>query len=730
MLAPRLFSLPLLGLVCLASPPVATGDTAAHWRFEASDPAASTGPVLKAIDTAPALVPLSTQGPGRSFPSVLAHPAVPNHGAALLNGRGHFEAAHPPELPLDGTFTIEALVHRTRTHQESSYIVSRWGFTGREARSWGVGTAGGRGLPGVQARELFMNLSPDGRETVTVGSGLILEDGEDYYISVTFQAGAESGFIRFEVCNLSAAGSLQSTQRHHAIARLAAVDEPLRIGAFDNARSRWPGLLDEIRVSVGEIGDSRRLISGLPSAPTLSLAPVIAPSDLAILESIPWPFIGTIRPRPASEIAGSSWSIGGETLDREFTLYRHWRDHLGPLGAKHLRLQAGWARTEREKGVYDWAWLDEPVRDALAQGVAPWINVSYGNPIYPQGGGTGLHATAPASPEALAAWDRWLAAMVTRYRDEVTTWEIWNEPVGQISAEAYAELYLRSAKIIRGIQPDARLIAIAFAGIQLPYAETLLRVARDRDQLPLIDEISYHAYVYVPESHYPQVEALRSLIRRHDPRIIVRQGENGAPSVGGGFGAITGRPWTENSQAKWNLRRMLGDHGRDIPNSLFSIADMHYPNRINNKGLLLSTRPDRTVERPKLAYHAAQNVYSILDDSFALEPSASHRTDHPEPNRLQVFAYRHRRSGLGLATVWLGGREIAESNTLTPVSLTLENLSFVQPVWVDLRTGSVHAIPSSAWTASPGGQGVTFLDLPIYDSPILIASRADLPLAP
>ncbi len=55
----------------------------------------------------------------------------------------------------------------------------------------------------------------------------------------------------------------------------------------------------------------------------------------------------------------SSWSIGGETLDRDFAVYNNYKKYLGPLGAKAIRLQAGWAKCEKTQGVYDWAWLDE-----------------------------------------------------------------------------------------------------------------------------------------------------------------------------------------------------------------------------------------------------------------------------------------------------------------------------------------------------------------------------------
>lgn len=80
------------------------------------------------------------------------------------------------------------------------------------------------------------------------------------------------------------------------------------------------------------------------------------------------------------------------------------------------------------KGVYDFEWLDKIIDDALSQDVQPWLQVSYGNPIYPGGGEAALAGGIPTSEEALEAWDQWVEAMVNRYKEKVKEWEIWNEP--------------------------------------------------------------------------------------------------------------------------------------------------------------------------------------------------------------------------------------------------------------------------------------------------------------
>jgi len=67
------------------------------------------------------------------------------------------------------------------------------------------------------------------------------------------------------------------------------------------------------------------------------------------------------------------------------TVYDNWKAYLGPLGVKKARIQGGWAKTEKVKGTFDYAWLDHVIFDMAAQGIAPWMCLCHGNRIY--GGG-------------------------------------------------------------------------------------------------------------------------------------------------------------------------------------------------------------------------------------------------------------------------------------------------------------------------------------------------------
>jgi hypothetical protein len=86
-----------------------------------------------------------------------------------------------------------------------------------------------------------------------------------------------------------------------------------------------------------------------------------------------WKEIGKLKTRDAKDIKSSSWSIGGETLDRDYTDYQSYKKYLGPLGAKRIRLQGGWSKCEKKKGEYNFAWLDSIIPDAASRGVYPWV---------------------------------------------------------------------------------------------------------------------------------------------------------------------------------------------------------------------------------------------------------------------------------------------------------------------------------------------------------------------
>ena len=448
--------------------------------------------------------------------------------------------------------------------------------------------------------------------------------------------------------------------------------------------------------------------------------------------SVEFKRIGTLKPRSTKDIASSRIAVGCETLDRDYTDFNAYKDYLAPLGAKKIRLQAGWAKCEKVKGIYDWKWLDEVIDFAVANKIEPWLETSYGNPIYEGGGGTGLLNSLMTSPEGYAAYDRWVEALATRYKGRVKEWEIWNEPdhPGQkIAPETTAELNLRTAAIIKRIQPDAKIAGLAFAShTNTDYLDHFLKVISDRGKLDQFQWISYHSYAFRPEDSYKGVMSLKQVVDRYSKTLLLRQGENGAPSGYIPSFALDKYYWTEYAQAKYDTRRLLGDLGHDIETSVFSIIDIYYDwgkdAVLNMKGLIQSDNTKAAI-RPKVAYYAVQNVTSVFDDRLELIPNFNATTTAKES--ISLYGYQQKAGKKQVVTVWLDSKTPSNLFKTTPIDITISTGNFDSPVWVDMLTGHIYEIPKKQWRKTGNrnaGPTYTFSGIPVYDSPVLIADKS------
>lgn len=167
--------------------------------------------------------------------------------------------------------------------------------------------------------------------------------------------------------------------------------------------------------------------------------------------------------------------------------------------------------------------------------------------------------------------------------------------------------------------------------------------------------------------------------------------------------------------------------------NLFTISDMHYTQasnqidvdgviRMNHKGLL-ATNPDQTIAYAKPAYFAAQSVFAIFDDT--LVRISDYKSTNTALRGLAVSAYQKKGGGQVVA-LWFNDAPPAEANGITRASVTFATGKFTEPVLVDLRTSTVYTITKDRWTQD--AKGATFRDLPLYDSPVLIAEKSALPL--
>ena len=449
--------------------------------------------------------------------------------------------------------------------------------------------------------------------------------------------------------------------------------------------------------------------------------------------------IGKVKPRYSHEITSSNFSIGGETMDRDFTDFNSWKSYLGQTGAKKVRLQAGWAKCEPEKGVYNFAWLDDIIDECIYQDVEPWLQLSYGNPIYEGGGDIHLSGGFPTSEAALNAWDQWASQLAKRYGGKVKVWEIWNESDQNKAntAEAYSQIFIRSSEIIRSEITDATIYALSLAGInRTGYVNEFLNYLKSRDKLHLVDAITLHGYTKRPEDNYEQYHQILKIIQQYSDQIYIVQGELGCPSENQEFYALRHHPWTETSQAKWLLRRLLGDLGHDIPSLYFTIIDINYIRRYKNengvitpleepiittntKGLLKANE-DNSVAHKKQSFYTYQVLTSIFDHRLERIPNYPYIMDHNAS--ISLYGFRAKNYDYQAVAIWLDGEIPNDFTDKKQVNLEFPQAHFQEPVFVDMRTGEVFALSTSTYQRR--GTNYRFQNIPIYDSPILLIDRS------
>ncbi len=450
--------------------------------------------------------------------------------------------------------------------------------------------------------------------------------------------------------------------------------------------------------------------------------------------------IGTIKPRGAREVGRSNLTIGCEMLDRDYGDFEQFKAYIEPLGIKRIRLQAGWAKTEKVKGVYDFAWLDRQVDYLCEQGMDVLMETSYGNPIYPGGGGAALSDGLPHGEVGLAAWDAWVNALASHYKDRVMDWSTWNEPSNckGNTPEAVAENNIRTAEIIKRHIPDARIAGLVISWPNVRFAEPYMKVLAENGKTGLFEWMIYHNYSTNPDTIFPAVDKFTKMIHQYAPSMKVWQGEAGATSNPHYSTAISSAPWnSELTQCKWNARRMIGDLGHDIESLVFTFYDPAYdqPERYTKfvDPIWIRTREDRFMKRMGLikcnedgevlkvkpAYYTVQNIASVFDSS--LEPVIGFACDVECEKETAVYLFNEKTSGQKLLAFWDRSAHPDNTNETTLARFTLTGITFEKPVWVDMVTGAIYELPVERVIAE-GGKTI-LKDIPVYDAPALIMEK-------
>ena len=290
--------------------------------------------------------------------------------------------------------------------------------------------------------------------------------------------------------------------------------------------------------------------------------------------------IGKIEPKHSSEIMESPMGLGMEKLDRDAFDPEKVYDKVASLGVKWIRIQSGWKKTEKEEGIYDFAWLDSQVDNLRSRGLTPWLCLCYGNPVYDDlakeyYGAVGC--TPIRSERAYEAWLRYVRATAEHFKGRIEYYEVWNEAEGgwtwrpQPNTSEYTEFCVKTGRAVKETDPSAKIII----GSHYQNSMEFFNAEFSGGALDVADAISYHSYDYNEAVSVQRIKAFRSLSEFYGKNIEIIQGESGSQSKSGGGGAFGWIRTNQDMQTKYILRHTVAEILNGVKfTSVFSAVDM------------------------------------------------------------------------------------------------------------------------------------------------------------
>ena len=249
----------------------------------------------------------------------------------------------------------------------------------------------------------------------------------------------------------------------------------------------------------------------------------------------------------------------------------------GAVGIRWLRLHppnhTKWRIVEPEDGT--WRWRDDPIRIAREAGLElvgsldrcpDWA--SSAPPGTPKGGFyTGIGAWVPRD---WTEWENYVARTVSRYKDRIHVWEVWNEPNltswliprdRQTRAQAYVEMLRHTTPVVRRCDPGATVVGGCVAGAMTDGsgAWTFAQDIISQGALELMDIFSFHDYITKPVDEGSEpidawLARLRTRMRAAGKVLPIINSEGGFSNPGT---CLSSRPCDQNTVASPDMARWL-----------------------------------------------------------------------------------------------------------------------------------------------------------------------------
>lgn len=458
--------------------------------------------------------------------------------------------------------------------------------------------------------------------------------------------------------------------------------------------------------------------------------------------------IGKVKPKRSIDIQTSKIGLGFEKLDRNVFDPVKAYPFVAQTGVKWARIQSGWMRTEKEKGVYDFSWLDHIVDNLIAIGIEPWMCLCYGNPLYTPWAAEyyGAVGCPPIeTEEERRGWHNYVSATTRHFAGRVRYYEVWNEPDGSWcwkkgpDPQELVAFTAATAKACKEGDPACQVLGFATClKNRMHFLDNLCKEGICNH----IDGITYHSYQIADADNEASVRLYDGIRKQYNPKLKLFQGESGTQSRPDGMGALRKANWTPEKQAKFLLRHLLLDLGEGVDlTSYFSCMDMI--EALNGKtgdvasyqdygyfGILGADFDETGYATgqytPKMSFYALQNLCSIFQGEMEnylhpVESIVEHspRMFGPDYDFQKARSYAFRRpDGSWALCYWHTDSNILTQTYDGTVTLRVPKRYAQDIKLIDMLTGNIYALPDTFITEI--GDFYRLYHLPIRDYPLLL----------
>lgn len=202
---------------------------------------------------------------------------------------------------------------------------------------------------------------------------------------------------------------------------------------------------------------------------------------------------------------------GYSGTDEEYAL-------LEELGARMTRVDFHWHGVQPDPDTWDFSRWDRYMDAADRHGMRVLALLVFGNTAVetsPKGRKTRMYI----APEDVPLYLEYVRRIVTRYKDRVYAWEIWNEAdvprFWDGPTEEFYELAKRAAETLYEIDPSLRVVGTSMTGPLGSWTPRALEGLYRSGAMERVDHPSWHLYVSDPRAYYNEFRKAQLTARKH-----------------------------------------------------------------------------------------------------------------------------------------------------------------------------------------------------------------------